>query len=285
VGRDGDGTRRGLTRLGLRGAGRETVKAGRARRRNKNVHQCADCGANLTTAGALALHETTTHELKAMAAPAPVATRGPSTGRRNSPGPARRVLVGTITLATVLIVALLLGVGARAAYRSIAKSVASDSASDHPAAAPSQPSPPAGQHSAPAPASPPASAAGAPSGAVAAARQKYLAVAAAYSAAMKHASDGLPTLSNEVWSRYATALRSYDAGLRAIAFPASVRPAVAALLADDAQMEGWFDRMTSDPGCSCSGAISLKPKIAADVDRLRAALGLPADPASTEPGH
>jgi hypothetical protein len=193
------------------------------------------------------------------------------------------VIVGTITAATVLIVALLLGVGARAAYRSIAKTVASDSAGDHRAAAPTQPPPQAGQHSAPA--QPRPSAASAPSGAVAATRQKYLAVAAAYGTAMRHAYDGLPPLSNEVWSRYAAALRSYDAGLRAIAFPASVQPSVAALLADDAQMEGWFDRMTSDPGCSCSAAIFLKPKIAADVDRLRAALGLPADPASTEPGH
>jgi hypothetical protein len=81
-------------------------------------------------------------------------------------------------------------------------------------------------------------------------------------------------------------LRNYDAGLRSIAFPSTVQPYAGALLADDAQMEGWFDRMASDPGCSCSAAIWLKPKIGADVDRLRAALGLPpASPTSTEPGH
>ena len=91
-----------------------------------------------------------------------------------------------------------------------------------------------------------------------------------------------------MWAEYASALRAYDRGLRATAFPSTAQPYVAALLADDAQMETIFDELASgsDCGCSASTVFPLKAKIAGDVDRLRVAIGLPpAGDASTEPGH
>jgi hypothetical protein len=103
---------------------------------------------------------------------------------------------------------------------------------------------------------------------------------------MEHSRDGLPTMSSEVWSRYAAALRGYDSGLRAIDFPASVRPIVATLLADDAQMEAYFDKMARGEPCDCqANHFRLKAKIAGDVDQLRAALGLPPAGQNGEPGH
>jgi hypothetical protein len=257
------------------------------------VHDCGECGASLTTAGALALHETMGHGT------ALVAPRGSPTtddGKRLESAVARRgraVIAGTMATGAVVLVAFLLGAGARVAYRSVVKTTASGASSQPaPASPPSSPPPPAAPsapraHVTPAKASPQPVATS--SGATAAARQKYLAVAASYGTAMSHtgATPESP-LSAHVWAEYATALRGYDSGLRAIGFPATVQPHVTALLADDAQMESIFDKLASgsDCGCIASTVFPLKAKIAGDVDRLRVALGLaPAGDASTEPGH
>jgi hypothetical protein len=231
----------------------------------------------------LTLHESTAHTLmSAMEAPSATArdSRAVNSAR---PRRVRAVALAAVTAVALVVAALVLGAGARAAYRSIAKTVAARAGKHDSTPGPSQPAPQPAQH--PAPAASHALPVAGSSGALAAARQKYQAVAASYGAAMAHTSEGTP-LSAHVWAEYAAALRSYDAGLRAIAFPAAVQPYVTALLADDAQMETWFDRLAGDPGCSCSAAISLKPKIAADVDRLRSALGMPpAGASSSEPGH
>ena len=197
-----------------------------------------------------------------------------------------------MAIAAVVVVAFLLGVGARAAYRAVVKTTASGAGSQPaPPPAPSSQRSPAAPSAAPAHVNP-AKASPQPvatsSAAIAAARQKYLAVAASYGTAMSHTGDASDSpLSAHVWAEYAAALRGYDSGLRAIAFPATVQPSVAALLADDAQMESVFDKLASGSDCcSASTVFPLKSKIAGDVDRLRAALGLPpAGDASTEPGH
>jgi hypothetical protein len=252
------------------------------------VHDCAECGASLATAGALALHETMGH------GPAPVAPRqSPTTAdgkRRESAvaGRSRAVIAGTMAVAAVVVVAFLLGVGARAAYRSVVKTNASGAGSQP---APSSPRPAAAPSATPAhvnPAKASAQPVATSSRAIEAARQKYLAVAASYGTAMSHTGAASESpLSAHVWAEYASALRGYDSGLRAIAFPATVQPHVTALLGDDAQMESIFDKLAGGSDCcSPSTVFPLKSKIAGDVDRLRVALGLPpAGDASTEPGH
>ena len=236
------------------------------------MHQCAECGARVATAGALALHETTGHGPTAKLAVASLAPL--DTGRAMRTGRSRtgKVMAGTITIAVLGLALVVLGVGGRAAYHEIVK--ATDSK-------------PAGQPAAPtaAPAPSQSTAAAAPSGVLAVARQKYLAVAAAYNVDMARSKDE-PTLSLKIWGDYAAALRNYDRGLRSIAVPASIQPAVATLLADDAQMEGYFDKLAVNGDCGCGTApFTLKTKIRGDVDRLRVAIGLPpGGNSNTDPG-
>jgi hypothetical protein len=271
----------------------EIVKRVNTRSRNSDVashgtaiqtgtdtgHVCPLCGAGLETAGALVLHEATAH------GPTPepdFAVAGSRTRRARLSRPT--VFGALLTIAAWLVALVVLGLGGREVYRAVLKTTATTSAPQPSPTAKTTPPAAAsgGRQAAPAP----AHVSGA-SAAVAQARQRYVTVAAAWKTAMDHSHDNLSNpLSLEVWARYASALSAYDAGLRSIAFPASVQPIVATLLTDDAQMERYLDADASGQNCGCGTApFTLKTKIAADVDRLHAALGLPSVHDRDEPGH
>src|SRR5438270_6497204 len=119
-----------------------------------------ECGASLPTAGALTLHETTGHGPSSMAPGRPPTNDDGKRPGSSTASRSRAVIAGTMAIAAVVVVAFLVGVGARAAYRAVVKTTASGpgsqaapapAPSSHPPAAPSA----APAHVNPAKASPP----------------------------------------------------------------------------------------------------------------------------------
>ena len=83
-----------------------------------------------------------------------------------------------------------------------------------------------------------------------------------------------------LFAKFAAALRSADDELSAIRVPASIQPAVDAVLSDDAPIEAGLLRSANGNSCAdyCTAYQQTAPAFAqrsTDVPRLRQLLGLP----------
>jgi hypothetical protein len=225
------------------------------------MYPCVDCGAQLATAAGLTLHESTAHSAAAVryATPGPDVRTLMTAPDRPRRAPRLTARQRSIRIGAVVIV-LVLAAGVVAATR-----VSSPDRSVEPAGAASP--------AAPAPAK----------DLVATAREQYVELAAEWNAEVARlgAKSQKATSSKDtekLYAGFADALNEFDEGLREIEFPASVKPHADAVLADDAQLVSAYEALADDLNRRDDVTTALdrvRDKRAADIQRLRAALGLP----------